>query len=251
MALPTSGALSMSAIHVEAEGSPYAHSGTVSLNDTNVRALTPASGYSINSTANTTISIGDFYGASKLLNMTTTNYARLSSSGSNTTYVNRSVTSGIVFITMTQDFRLRRQDNYVYYETKVLYPGTWYNTSGTGSSLSSSYVTMGRFNLGGITSIKMDWSVSSTGTGGASVVGNTAGTSATYSASDNTFQTVSNGQSIGARFIVSASAECYNTNVKVGTAIMTLTARKSGYVDATLGSYRHQMRAAATSNNCF
>ena len=76
MALATSGALSMSAIHVEAEGSPYAHSGIVSLNDTNVRGLTPASGYSINSTAGTTSSIGDFYGASlitTLLSGTMTN----------------------------------------------------------------------------------------------------------------------------------------------------------------------------------
>ena len=250
MPLATSGALSMSAIHVEAEGSPYAHSSIVSLNDTNVRGLTPASGYTINSTADTTISIGDFYGASSAVAMSTTNNARLSSSG-NTTYVNRSVTSGIVFINLIQDFRLRRQDNFVYYETKTQFPGTWYNTSGTGSSLGSTYVTLGTFNLGGITSIKMDWSVSSTGTGGASISGNTSGTSATYSASDNSFQTVSNGQSIGARFVVTASAECYNSNIKLGTATMTLTAQKTGYLDTTLGAYKHQMRAAATSNNCF
>ena len=76
MALPTSGALSMSDIHVEAEGSPYAHSGTVSLNDTNVRSLTPASGKTINTASGSTISIADFYGASlitTLLSGTMTN----------------------------------------------------------------------------------------------------------------------------------------------------------------------------------
>ena len=65
MAIKTSGTLSMSDIHVEAAGSPYAHNGTSSLNDSDIRALYPASGYSINSTLGTTISIGDFYGASK------------------------------------------------------------------------------------------------------------------------------------------------------------------------------------------
>lgn len=245
MALQSSGAISLANIQTEFGGS-----NPISMNEYyRGGGLVPSSVTAV--PASGTIDMADFYGTSNAVAMSTTNYARLSSSGFNSTYVNRSVTSAIVFINLIQDFRLRRQDNYVYYETKTQHPGTWYNTSGTGSSLSSTYVTMGRFNLGGITSIKMDWSVSSTGTGGASVSGNTAGTSATYSASDNTFQTISNGQSIGARFIVSASAECYNSNVKVGTVIMTLTARKSGYVDGTLGSYRHQMRAAATSNNCF
>ena len=245
MALQSSGAISLANIQTEFGGS-----NPISMNEYyRGGGLVPSSVTAV--PASGTIDMADFYGTSNAVAMSTTNYARLSSSGFNSTYVNRSVTSAIVFINLIQDFRLRRQDNYVYYETKTQHPGTWYNTSGTGSSLSSTYVTMGRFNLGGITSIKMDWSVSSTGIGGASVVGNTSGTSATYSASDNTFQTISNGQSIGARFVVSASAECYNTNVKVGTVAMTLTARKTGYLDTTLGAYRHQMRAAATSNNCF
>jgi len=61
MALPTSGALSLNAIHVEAGGS----SGTTcSLNDTDIRGLTAASGRTINSTQGTNIDFADFYGAS-------------------------------------------------------------------------------------------------------------------------------------------------------------------------------------------
>jgi len=61
MAIKTSGALSLNEIHAEVGGTSES---VVSLNDTDLRGLTPASGYSINSTSGTQISIGDFYGAS-------------------------------------------------------------------------------------------------------------------------------------------------------------------------------------------
>lgn len=61
MALPTSGTLSINQIHIEAGGSSGT---TASLNDSDIRGLTPASGYSINTASGTQISIGDFYGAS-------------------------------------------------------------------------------------------------------------------------------------------------------------------------------------------
>tara|TARA_R100000426_G_scaffold33943_1_gene27506 strand:- start:1924 stop:2595 length:672 start_codon:yes stop_codon:yes gene_type:complete len=60
MALPTSGALTLDAIHVEAGGSTGT---TCSLNDTDIRGLTPGSGKTINSTQGTTIDFDDFYGA--------------------------------------------------------------------------------------------------------------------------------------------------------------------------------------------
>lgn len=61
MALPTSGALTLDQIHVEAGGSSGA---TSSLNDTDIRGLTAASGRTINSTQGTEIDFADFYGAS-------------------------------------------------------------------------------------------------------------------------------------------------------------------------------------------
>lgn len=61
MALPTSGALSLNAIHVEAGGT----SGTTcSLNDSDIRGLNPGVGRSINSALGTNIDFGNFRGAS-------------------------------------------------------------------------------------------------------------------------------------------------------------------------------------------
>ena len=61
MALATSGALSLNQIHVEAGGSTGT---TASLNDSDIRGLTAASGRTINSTLGTNIDFADFYGAS-------------------------------------------------------------------------------------------------------------------------------------------------------------------------------------------
>ena len=60
MALQTSGPISLNDIHVEAGGS----SGTTcSMNDTDIRGLTPASGRTINSTQNGNTDFADYYGA--------------------------------------------------------------------------------------------------------------------------------------------------------------------------------------------
>lgn len=197
----------------------------------------------------------DFYGTSDVSPMSTTNFARINS-GNNTTFITRTVTSGIVFNALAMNFRLRRVTNYVYYEVQNAVSAatsTWWNASGTSQgSMGTSYVTMGRFNLDGITAIKMNWSISSSPSGSsASIFGNTSLTGATYSAVDNTFQTVSNNQSIGARLNVLASAECFAQNTSTGVVTMDVTARKSGYTDTTLGTYRHEVRAVAISNNCF
>ena len=61
MTLPTSGAFTLDAIHVEAGGSTGT---TCSFNDTDIRGLIAASGRTINSTQGTNIDFADFYGAS-------------------------------------------------------------------------------------------------------------------------------------------------------------------------------------------
>ena len=62
MALPTSGTLTLNQIHIEAAGNSV--SGTAcTLNDTDIRGLTPAAGKTINTGSGTAIEIGDFYGA--------------------------------------------------------------------------------------------------------------------------------------------------------------------------------------------
>jgi hypothetical protein len=78
MALPTSGALSLDAIHVEAGGTTNT---TVSFNDTDIRGLTAAAGKTINSTLGTQIDFNNFYGASSVSILFTTT---LTSGGSST-----------------------------------------------------------------------------------------------------------------------------------------------------------------------
>lgn len=249
MALQSSGAISLANIQTEFGGS-----NPISMNEyyrggglvPSAVTAVPASG---------TIDMADFYGTSNVSPMSTTNYMRINSSGLSV-YSNHSQSGSIVFGAGGQVYiRMRRADPYVYLEVTErtsIYSSQWWNTSGTSNTLSTSYVTMGRFNLTGITAIKMNWStVSSQGTGFGSVSGNTSGASATYAASDNTFQSVSNNQSIGLLFAASVGAECYNTNVGTFTITLDATAQKSGYTDTSIGTYRIQVRGQATSTACF
>ena len=70
MALPTSGTLTLNEIHIEAGGS----SGTAcTINDTDIRGLNAASGYTIPTSSGSAIEIGDFYGASQSLSFVINN----------------------------------------------------------------------------------------------------------------------------------------------------------------------------------
>lgn len=258
MALQTSGQISLNDIHVETSGSGVSGT-TATINDADIRGLTAASGYTIPTGSGTTIDFADFYGASSLSTMTTTNYMRQASSGTTAyaAYSTHSVASPIVFNAGGGLFvRLRRTDPYVYLEVKEQaagYTSNWYNTGGTGATLSTTYVTMGRFDVTGVTSIALDWTTpTTTGTfGAAAASGTSTPTSSTYAATDNTFQTVNNYQSIGFQFKANANAECYNSNTLNAYTFITARARKSGYVDGVLGSYLLRTRGIATSTNCF
>ncbi len=253
MALQTSGAISLNDIHVEAGGS----SGTsATINDADIRGLTAASGYTIPTGSGTAIDFGDFYGASSLSTMTTTNYMRQASSGT-TNYAGYSekVTTGSIVSNVGGGFYLKliRTDPYVYLQIREIDSANgsnWYNTSGSATALSTTYVNMGRFDLTGITAIALDWTTPTTGgTGSYTIGGSTAG-GATYSASDNTYQTVSNNQSVGMQFKALASAECYQNNNVNAYTFVTARARKSGYTDHPLGSYLLRARGNAVSNDC-
>ena len=254
MALQTSGAISLNDIHEEAGGT----TGTsATINDADIRGLTAASGYTIPTGSGTAIDFGDFYGASSLSAITTTNYMRQASSGTSAFagYSNRSISGSIVFNAGGGFYvRLRRADPYVYLEIREkdsVNGSNWYNTSGTAAGLSTTYVNMGRFNLTGVTSIALDWTTPtvSGSFGTAQATGSTAG-SATYSASDNSFQNVSNGQSVGFLFKANANAECYANNIINCYTFITARARKSGYADGVLGSYLLRARGEATSTAC-
>ena len=252
MPLATSGALSMSAIHVEAEGSPYAHSSVVSLNDTNVRGLTPASGYTINSTSGTTISIGDFYGASATVDypaMVMHSVELASASGYSLTST-KSQTSGIVLSQYNKaglSFRLFSNSYGVYLYVKETYSAatsTYYNPGG-GFALSTTEVMASKNNTtidsGDITHAKihLDYTQTNTGTGSVSVVNN------------NSWGAIGSTGDVTTSLEAAVGAECYSSNGRrmIGTAKVYL--RGTGYNDTLVVSHDFDINCTATSNNCF
>jgi len=250
MPVPGSGALSLAKIRDEVDGVGYA---------TNLYGHT-SSQTSLGTISNTAgftdpDAMSDFYGYTSISDIPTTNYAQ--NNGTNdAAFVRDAHTSGIVFLSVTLEVRMRRADPYVYLEVRERSANydfaRWYNTSNTANTLSTTYVPLARWNLTGITAIKMNWSaVTGSGFGSCYLAGETNGPSATYNAQDDTFQTVSNNQSIAFAFSSNASAECYASNVRNCSFTVTATARKSGYNDTTMGTYKIAGRATATSNNCF
>ena len=84
MALATSGALTLDQIHVEAGGTTGT---TCSLNDSDIRGLTAASGRTINSTLGTNIDFADFYGATSGFGKTGVTYGTYTLVGIDYIYV--------------------------------------------------------------------------------------------------------------------------------------------------------------------
>ena len=252
MALQTSGAISLADIHVEAAGSGYAATGTSSLNDTDIRNLTAASGYTINSTAGTTISIGDFYGASATVDypaMSTYSVELASASGySLTSY--KSQTSAIVVSSYNKaglSFRLFSNSYGVYLYVKETYSGatsTYYNAGG-GFTLSTTEVLASRNNTtidsGDITHAKihLDYTQTNTGVGSVSVVNN------------NSWGAIGSTGDVTTSLEAAVGAECYSSNGRrmVGTAKVYL--RGTGYNDTLVVSHDFDINCTATSNNCF
>ncbi len=252
MALQTSGAISLADIHVEAAGSGYAATGTSSLNDTDIRNLTAASGYTINSTAGTTISIGDFYGASATVDypaMSTYSVELASASGySLTSY--KSATSAIVVAGYNKaglSFRLFSNSYGVYFYVKETYSAansTYYNAGG-GFALSTTEVLASRNNTtidsGDITHAKihLDYTQTNTGMGTVSVVNN------------NSWGAIGSTGDVTTSLEAAVGAECYASNARrmIGTAKVYL--RGTGYNDTLVVSHDFDIHCQATSNNCF
>lgn len=256
MPLPTTN-IGLNAIHVEVGGT----SGTqCSLNESDIRGIgAPDSTYAgsdgISTTSGSQISIGEFRNAVDTVPLSITHYMRNNSS-LDSIFLQDHQTSAIVLgHPVHLDVRMYRSDPYVYIQARPFTTAydikTWWNTSGTSNTFTSSstWVNLGRFNQTGATAIKLDWAVSSSGTGGTTVAGNSG--FATYAASDNTYQSVSNYQSIGVRMTALSSAECYATNQRNVVVTLNGYMQKSGYQETPLGSYRIELISRATSNNCF
>ena len=142
MALATSGALTLDQIHVEAGGTTGT---TCSLNDSDIRGLTAASGKTINSTLGTTIDFDDFYGASGgITSATITNgYYHYSGFGLNNRYRGYNSETGYgsispstpVFTGIANGNVLK--DAYVYASNSANFRRVFINFSDTPNSISN------------------------------------------------------------------------------------------------------------------
>lgn len=153
-------------------------------------------------------------------------------------------------------FRLRLASNVLHFEVKRVQGnnGVRYdsNSSGiydsTATTISTTYVSLGTISVPSPVDVKVNWAFSLSGTGGTgSIVGNTAQTGATYSLSDNTFRTLTNGQSAG--FLATVS----NTRSTTGSQSrylvinnLPLTLQKSGYTTEEVADFEGQLTAIAT-----
>ena len=252
MALQTSGAISLLNLQTEFGGAnPIGlneyYRGGAYVPNTAQNSAVPTSG---------AIALSNFYGAAAALPITFTDFMRRTTAadavyGSRTVGPTPVATSQVRFAV-----RLRRADPYVYLEVRenlAAQSSTWYNTGGGGTALSTSYVTMGRFNLSGISAVFLSWTTGGSGSGFLSVTGNNSAsvTQATFAATSGSWQSVANGQSIGLLSSATVTAECYQTRTATRYAYITAYARRTGYLDTALGTYRITHVPTAISNNCF
>ena len=154
-------------------------------------------------------------------------------------------------------FRLRLASNVLYFEVKktsgsnvVRFDGNASGVQdGTSTSISTSYVSLGSISVPSPVDVKVDWAYVISGTGGTgSMSGNTASTGATYSLSDNSFQTLTNGQSAGFITSVSNSRSSSFSGTQSRYLIisqMKLSLQKTGYTTAEVADFDAQMTAIA------
>ena len=258
MALQTSGAISLNDIHVEAGGT----TGTsATINDADIRGLTAASGYTIPTGSGTAIDFGDFYGASNVSTFNSFSYAAERADQASISIGQTTSASGTTFASAfgVAAFRLRLASNVLYFEVKKIAGNTVIandgNTSGvqdgTFTGITTSYVSLGSISVPSPVDVKVDWAYVISGTGGTgSMSGNTASTGATYSLSDNSFQTLTNGQSAGFITSVSNSRFSYSSGSQsryLQISQMKLSLQKTGYTTAEVADFDAQMTAIATT----
>lgn len=235
MALQTSGQISLNDIHVEAGGT----SGSAcTLNDTDIRGL-------ISAGSGTAMDFADWYGASsfdgyygrKLAdgNAAYVNYYR-SSSSTITTYAGIRVKMTRV---ATDEIKIEVK---AYSYTANTETRTWYDTDGTGSTLTeTTYVRI--FQLDGFNTslsyLAIDWSLSGSG----STLNNTDATNG--SISDNVFYSTAAGNSIGKAFRAVTTA---SSGFSQQSGTWTLNFKIGGYGGSgaqTVASFKVQTVARA------
>jgi len=247
MPLQSSGAISLNQIHIEAGGTSGT---TVSLNDSDIRSL--------GGVASGAIDFADFYGASSVQSFNSFSYLAERADQASISLGATSTSSGSSFASVfaTMAFRLRLDSNVLHFEVKrvsgangIIYDG---NTSGvqdgTFTGINTSYVSLGTLSVPSPVDVKVNWAYSISGTGGTgSISGNTVSTGATYSLSDNTFQTLTNGQSAGFMTTVSNSRSYSGSQSRyLVISQMKLSLQKAGYTTAEVADFDAQMTAIVT-----
>ena len=258
MPLQTSGAISLNQMHIEAGGT----SGTiVTLNDADIRGLTPGAGKTISTVSGSAVDFADFYGASDVSVFNSFSYAaeRADQASISLGQVTSGSGSPSASSLGVAAFRLRLASNVLYFEVKkvsgstvIRYDG---NTSGvqdgTFTGITTSYVSLGSVSVPSPVDVKVDWAYVISGTGGTgSMSGNTASTGATYSLSDNSFQTLTNGQSAGFITSVSNSRSSSSSGTQsrhLQISQMKLSLQKTAYTTAEVADFDAQMTAMVTT----
>ena len=250
MALPSSGAISLSQMHVEVGGGSTAE---CSLNDSDIRGL-------ISKSSGAEMSFNEWYGAASASLATDTN-SMINTGNGIAVYQSRSVTSAIAIATADVYIKVTRSGQYVYVDIRegLSAPtSSWRDPSNNSSTLSTTYVRVMEFNCGSGKSAshaKINWAVTQNQQGvSTSISGNTANTGATYSASDNSYQALSDSQSIGVRGLSTAIAECYQTASGTQQFTFAVTIKddtNSSILETTGDTFRVQQQMTAISNNCF
>ena len=94
--------------------------------------------------------------------------------------------------------------------------------------------------------MKVNWAFTLAGTGGTgSISGNTASTGATYALSDNTFRTLTNGQSAG--FVATVSNTLSSAGSQARYLVinnLALTLQKTGYTTTEVADFEGQLTAS-------
>ena len=126
--------------------------------------------------------------------------------------------------------------------TSGVYDGTSTVTSGT------TYIALGQISVPSPVDVKVDWATVLSGSGGTgSITGNTATTGATYALSDNSYQTLSNGQSAGFLATVSNSLSSAGSQSRYFRIDhLRLTLQKTGYTTTEVADFEGLMTAIVT-----
>tara|TARA_R100000808_G_scaffold1846_5_gene7905 strand:- start:21564 stop:22307 length:744 start_codon:yes stop_codon:yes gene_type:complete len=247
MTLPSSGnPISLYQVGDELDNSALDSSwsaSTISLNDSNVRTLAEVSSGAI--------SLSNLYGKSNVTDLASPTLSMRVAGSGNATEGTLQNTGAIGSVILNHSIKITRNSGNTVCEIKegtTSPTSNWYNTSGSSSSLSSTYTTMWTHAVS-LDAVKINWS-KTVSDGNSAENSNYHG--GTYTLSDNTWRTLSATESAGINLNASSlPAECFNREDVDVVWTLVFYGRKSGYNDTELCSMKVDLSGYFQSNNCF